>query len=181
MTSVDIASLQDMGDLLSSSGYDVAFRSLGTAQSVLIAESPYALICCVEASDWNILPTLVSDVQAELTQLAAGAPSARRWDLYLIIHVLVRPPGPAEEVIGEEIEADTHYARKYIRVVIPSHDAGALEKALRPLLPLHRVPEFDLVEPLEALRTELYELDISHEIADTALNAFSQNDEVIVP
>jgi hypothetical protein len=95
--------------------------------------------------------------------------------------MLVRPPGPAEEAIVEEIEADTRYARKFVRVVIPSDDPEALEKALRPLLPLHPAPEFDLVEPLEALRTELYELDISHEVADAALNAFSQNDEVVVP
>ena len=123
----------------------------------------------------------MSDVQAELTQLAAGAPSARRWDLYLVIHMLIRPPGPAEEAIGEAIEADTRYPRKFVRVAIPSDDPGALEKALRPLLPLHPAPEFDLVEPLEALRAELYELDISHEVVDAALNGFFQNDEVTVP
>jgi hypothetical protein len=181
MTPMGITSLEDFSNLLASSGYDVAFRTFSASQSVVIAESPYALVCCCEVSDWNDLSRLVSDVQAELTQLAAGAPSARRWDLYLVIHMLIRPPGPAEEAIGEAIEADTRYARKFVRVAISSDDPGALEKALRPLLPLHPAPEFDLVEPLEALRAELYDLDISHEVVDAALTSFSQDDEVMVP
>ena len=181
MTTPDFASLNDFADVLRSSGYEVAFRSFAASERVLLAESPYALVCCFEASQWGDLSQRVSDVQAELTQLAAGAPSPRRWDLYVVVHMLTRPPGPAEEALAEALEADTRYARKFIRVTIPQGDLEPLEIALLPLLPLRPAPEFDLVEPVEVLRRELYDLNVPHDVADAALAAFSQNDEVAVP
>ena len=58
MTPVGTASLDDFRDLLGSNGYEVAFRGFSASQSILIAESPYALVCCCEVSDWDDLPSL---------------------------------------------------------------------------------------------------------------------------
>ena len=181
MTTLEFASLQNFADVFRSSGYAVDFGHFEAAEPVLLAESPYALVCCFEASEWGDLLQRVSDVQAELTQLAARAPSPRRWDLYVVVHMLTRAPGPAQEALAEAIEADTRYTRKFIRMTIPRDDLKPLETALRPLLPLRPAAVFDLIEPVEALRRELYDLDVPHGVADVALAAFVQDDEVEVP
>jgi hypothetical protein len=181
MTTANNALLPEWAALLRDSGYEVTYDTFANAQSVLIAESLYALVCCFETSDWDGLQIAVSDVQAELTQLSAKSTSARMWDLYLVAHMLSRPPTKVTETLADQIEADTHYARKFVRVLVPNNDFESLKKALRPLLPLDSANEFNLVEPLEVLKKELFDLNVPHEDVVAALDSFSTNGEVILP
>jgi hypothetical protein len=95
--------------------------------------------------------------------------------------MLTRPQDNAAESLVETIESDTRYARKFVRVTLPANDPLALERALRPLLPLHEAPRFDQVDPLAALREELRELAIPDSVAEAAISSFIVTNEVTVP
>lgn len=176
-----LATLEEIGAALADGGFNVSIRPFRTADEAVIAESPYAVVGCIESNDWATLRRYVEDFQAELTQLSSRPPSVRRWDLYIVVHVLSRAKGPVDEYLLEAIEADTHYARKFVRVALPQGDRGVLERALRPLLPLRDVPQFDRFDPLVALREELRQLDVPDSVADAALASFAQTDDVTVP
>jgi hypothetical protein len=174
------AGLTDLGAALVAAGYTVEVRDLAK-ERLLLAETPYALLACMEVETCDELPRRVADVQAALTQLAAAAPSPRRWDLYVLVHVRTPVTDPADQAVIETIEADTKYARKFVRVLISVDDPDSLDRALRPFLPLRPAAAFDLFEPLVALRRELLELDLPAYVADAALAAFDRDEEVVVP
>ena len=117
-------------------------------------------------------------VQAALTQLAAEAPSPRSWDLYLLVHVRGQVTDPADELLLDEIAADTRYVRKFVRIQVDREDDHGVDRALRPLLPFRPTPQFDLGEPLEALRTELYALNAPESLVDMAITSFQSNSTV---
>jgi hypothetical protein len=177
MTDARIAQLEDLADALAEGGYTVELRRLGD-QTVLLGETLYALVACMETDDWAELERRVYDTQAELTRFAAMAPSPRIWDLYLFVHLTTTPPSAAEESIAETIEADTHYVRKLVRVAIDANKEGAIDRALRPLLPMRPTPQFDIAEPVELLRRELRELELPDEIANAALDDFQRGKEI---
>jgi hypothetical protein len=180
VTGSRIARLADFAEVLRNSGYTIEYGELAGVK-VLLGETPYALVACMEAESWDDLARRVSDVQAALTQLASQAPSPRRWDLYLVVHVLVRAASAAEEATADELEADTHYVRKFVRTAVDLERDGSLDRALRPLLPLRTTPEFDVTEPLDVLRQELHDLRLPDDVADAAIDAFRRGKEITVP
>src|ERR687887_693959 len=133
MTRQPAANLDDFAAALQAGGYVVAQHDLA-GQSVLLAESPYALLAVLQSPDCVGLLDKVEDVQAALTRLAAEAPSPRSWDLYLLIHVYEPINDPVDELLLEEIAADTRYVRKFVRIQIDPADENAMDRALRPLL-----------------------------------------------
>jgi len=181
MMATKLATLEEIGAALADGGFNVSLRPFRSTREAVIAESPYAVVGCIEGNDWTTLRRDVEEFQAELTQLSSRPPSVRRWDLYIVVHVLSRARGPVDEALIEAIEADTHYARKFVRVALPKGDRDVLERALRPLLPLRDIPQFDWFDPLAALREELRELAVPDSVADAALTSFAQTNDVTVP
>lgn len=176
-----LAELRDIERALRDSGYQTTVTTLGRFSRILLAENPYALLAAFETETWEGLLPDVADVQAELTQIAATAERAAiRWDLYVFVHV--RTPGlhsvPADTV--EAIESDTRYARKFVRVNL-LREAPALDRALRPLLPLRPSLKLDPVDPLVLVRSELLKSDVPPNIVEQALRSFRESGEVRLP
>jgi hypothetical protein len=176
MNAPELVRVADVAELLRAAGYEVATRELAGREAVL-GETPYALVACVEFDDWSDLDERVFDVQAALTQVAAEVPSPRAWDLYLVVLVLRRAQEAAQRAQAEAIEADTRYARKFVRIAIAKDE---LDRALRPLLPLREPVGLEIRDPLNELRGELRALGIADDIADAAINTFQQTDTVEV-
>jgi hypothetical protein len=177
MSSGELARAKDVADMLRDAGYDVDVRDLAAHQAV-VGETPYALVACVEFDTWKSLDEHVFDVQGALTRLAQEAPSARSWDLYVVALILAPMSSAAERALAEMIEADTRYARKFVRVAVRLPE---LDRALRPLLPLRPPAELGVGDPLIELREELLNLNVDQDVAERALAAFRQNEEVEVP
>jgi hypothetical protein len=177
MSTSELARLPDVGRLLSSGGYQVAKNELA-GTPVLLAETPYALVACAEFTDWDKLDEQVSDVQGALTQFASSGPSARNWDLYVVALVLSPAHETASRALAESIEADTRYARKFVRIAIGQDE---LDRALRPLMPLRPPADLTIRDPLDELREELETLNVTHELANVAVDSFRRHDRVEVP
>lgn len=177
MSSDPLATLAAIAAILSEGGYAIRDQEIGGAPAVL-AENPYALVAVVEFVDWDQLERRVFDCQAELTELAADSRSARDWDMYLFVHVLASLDDSEHLALVEAIEADTRYARKLVRAGLSE---AALDRALRPFLPLRPAAEFDLADPLEQLRQELSRLAVEETVAATAIAAFKADAEVRLP
>jgi hypothetical protein len=174
MSEDGLASVEGVAQALQEAGYTVAAGQLAGEQAVL-AETPYALVGCVELVDWDGLEERVFDIQAALTRVAEEAPSALAWDLYLITLLRTPPPSPAAAASVEAIENDTRYTRKFVHAALP---ADALDRALRPLLPLRAPVAISLGDPLEDLLNELFELDVDERVARTAVQSFKDHDAV---
>lgn len=177
MSSSELARATDVAELLRKSGYEIAVRKLADREAVL-GETAYALVACVEFDTWESLDEHVFDVQGALTRMAQEAPSARSWDLYVVALMRTPTSDAADRALAEMIEADTRYARKFVRVAIPSSE---LDRALRPLLPLRPPADLDIGDPLRELRDELLSLDVEDDVADRALEAFREHESVEVP
>jgi hypothetical protein len=67
-----------------------------------------------------------------------------------------------------------------VRIAISLADEHAVDRALRPLLPLRPTPQFDLGEPLDALRSELYALNAPDDLVDIAIASFQSDSTVTV-
>jgi hypothetical protein len=176
MSAAGPATFDDMDAVLTNAGYTVVRSELAGTRA-LLAETPYSFVGVVEIDGWEDLTERVSDLQAALTHTVEEVPSARDWDLYLVIHVLKRPTNPVHQGVAGKLEADTRYTRKLVRVAIAP---AQLDRALRPLLPLRPAAQFDLVEPLNEMRKELQELKLDDKIADAAVAAFRRDEEVQV-
>lgn len=177
MSESELARLPDVEKLLRAGGYQLATQELAGATAVL-AESPYALVACVEFADWDKLDERIFDVQGALTRFASTAPSARNWDLYVVALVLTPTHEAANRALAEAIEADTRYARKFVRVAVRQ---DTLDRALRPLLPLRPPADLAIRDPLAELRAELQTLDVADDLADMAVDTFRRDDRVDVP
>lgn len=175
-----VATLTEIGAVLETCGYRVRAARFEFGGQVIVAESLYAVVGCVEVEDWTELRETVEDFQAELTRLSTRSLSARRWDLYVFAHVLVKARNSSDESLAEVIESDTRYARKFVRVALPEGDRPALERALRPLLPLRAAPEFEGFEPIDELREQLRDLGVPDNVAEAALTSFTRTNEVSV-
>ncbi len=176
MTASQLAQLSDLEEQLSAAGYDVRRRDLAKTE-VLLGESPYALVACFEADGWEKLEETVFDVQTEMTRIAAGDSAGRVWDIYVVAFVHAPAADADQTALREAIEADTRYARKLVRAAVPRE---ALDRALRPLLPLRDPVGLEVADPLDELREELHALPVADEVADAALVAFASTDSVEV-
>jgi hypothetical protein len=154
---------------------EVTFAELGAC---LLAETPHALVLCV-VGDWETLPATIEEAQATLTNLAAQHPSPRSWDLYVVVSI-GRSADEAEEILRERIEHDTRFARKFVLAGHVADDA-AVERALRPLLPLRSAASVHLADPLDAVRTELLGAGVDSDVVDHALTSFRASGEIDIP
>lgn len=176
MTASELAHLSDVEEQLSTAGYAVQRRQLAETE-VLLGESPYALVACFELQGWEGLEETVFDVQTEMTRIAAGDSAGRVWDIYVVVFISVPAADAYQTALREVIEADTRYARKLVR---PAISQEALDRALRPLLPLCDPMGLEVADPLNELRQELHALPVADEVADAALTAFANTDSVQV-
>jgi hypothetical protein len=176
MTETEPARLADIAAVLRDAGYELASRELAGVDAVL-AETRYALVACFECDGWERLDERVFDVQSALTRVAEESPSARTWDLYLVILVLAPVRDATGRAAAEAIEADTRYARKFVRFDVAK---DTLDRALRPLLPLRAPAELELSEPLGELRNELRSLLVADDVADAAVESFRRTNMVEV-
>lgn len=170
------ARLSDVADALSTAGYEIIPYDLAGLEAV-IGETRYALVACFELDGWEGLDETVFDVQAALTRVAEEAPSARAWDLYLVVLVIAEVAESASRAVADAIEADTRYARKFVRYGV-TH--ATLDRALRPLLPLREPASLELTDPLAELRAELRALDVDDDVADLAVESFADTNVVEV-
>ncbi|MHB1537003.1 MAG: hypothetical protein ACYCUM_08845 [Solirubrobacteraceae bacterium] len=174
MSARELAQLSDVEGKLREAKYDVQRRQLAKTD-VLLGESPYALVACFELDGWEQLEETIFDVQTEMTRIAAGDSAGRMWDIYVVAFVHAPAANAAQTALREAVEADTRYARKLVRAAVPRE---ALDRALRPLLPLREPMGLELADPLDELRGELHALPVANEIADVALAAFASTDSV---
>jgi hypothetical protein len=165
---------KDVTRVLKDAGYEVHERLLAEREAS-IATSPYAVIACVELEQFKCLEENVSDLQAELTGLAREAPSARSWDLYLVVLLVPRAQDAEQRSLIEAIESDTAYARKFIHAGVT---VEGLDQALRPLLPLHPAAQLEIEDPLAELRTELLAVGVEEPTVEEAISSFEREDEV---
>ena len=103
MTANEPARRKDVAALLESAGYELQERRFAESETT-VAATPYALVACVELDGWGGLDQRVSDIQAGLTELAEEAPSARSWDLYLVVLVADAPTSADQRALAESIE-----------------------------------------------------------------------------
>jgi hypothetical protein len=165
---------EDVAKLLESAGYEVQERRLAECEAT-VAATPYALVACVEPGGWDDLVQRVSDVQADLTKLASEAPSARSWDLYLVVLLEEAAESAAQRALVEAIEGDTSYTRKFVHVgLVRDH----LDQALRPLLPLRPPADFRIADPFQELRGELLAVGVEEATVEQAIDSFKSEDEV---
>jgi hypothetical protein len=143
----------------------------------LLAETPHALVLCTRCT-WETLHDTVEEGQAQLTHLSARHPSARTWDLYLVV-VIAQVADEAHEIQRERVEHDTRYARKFV-VAGPTTDDEALRRALRPLLPLRPTESVHLDDPLAAMRHQLLAGGQDAALVDKAVAFFRSNGEIKV-
>jgi hypothetical protein len=167
---------KDVAKVLEGAGYEVHERLLAERQAC-IAATPYAVVACVELEDFDRLEEYVSDVQAELTQLASEAPSARSWDLYLVVLLAQLAQDSEQRSLIEAIEGDTAYTRKFVYTGLA---VDGLDQALRPLLPLRPVAQLEIEDPLEELRIELLAIGVEKPTVEEAISSFENGDEVIL-
>ncbi len=184
----DLASLDDIGLVLEAAGYVLERGELAGLRA-LLAESSYALVGCVELAGWTDFTQHVSEAQSALRRVArepvAGVPLSARGsdpirgrDLYLVLHVRSKATELADYAALQEAEADTRDTRTLVRVAVTPAE---LDRALRPLLPLRLGAVFDLAEPLQQLHDELLQLGLEERVADTAVEAFCEEEAVRVP
>jgi hypothetical protein len=180
MSAPQLAELEDIRDVLAEAGYRCRMTAVADVSRVLLAENPYSLVAVFESETWNELAARVSDVQAEVTRLVSNEHAPLRWDLYVLVHVRNQTAQSIDSEKMESIESDTNYARKFIRINI-AHTPTALDRALRPLLPLRPVARLDVVDSLQLIRDELLAQEVSSELADSAIAAFTRGEEVQLP
>jgi hypothetical protein len=161
--------------VLSDGGYNVQEVELKATGRALAAETPYALVLCV-AAEWDDLENIAEQAQAELTNMAAKHPSPRSWDLYVV--VVMKQEDARFDAVREALENDIRYARK---IVMADGKLEDVERQLSPLLPLKPIAELPLVDALEAVRSELLELNVDTELVASALDSFARHSEVRVP
>lgn len=163
--------------VLEDAGYTVEELEADAVGKVVLAETPYALVACV-AADWEGVVERTDAAQAWLTTLAAAHPSARRWDLYVVVAVS-SPETPLHDALREAIESDTRYARKL--VVAGVRDAAETARGVRALLPLQPPAEIARIDAVEAIRAGLAEQGIADDLVDAAVEEFSRSSEVRIP
>jgi hypothetical protein len=174
-----IAELQDLADVLGTADFQCEVVTLGRFARVLLGQNPYCVLAIVEGWTHDDLRQMISDAQAELTQLTLRAQrTSIRWDLYVLLH-LRTDGGVVDPNLVEAIESDTKYARKLVRINI-KRDRTSIDRALRPFLPLRSATRVEPVDPVELLRAELRKQGLDPELSDAALASFSATGTVVL-
>lgn len=175
----NLAELQDLATVLEEADFECEILTLGRFARVLVGENPYCVLAILDASTHDDLRKLMSDAQAELTQLTLRSrPTSVRWDLYILLH-LRSDDGVVESDLVEAIESDTKFTRKFVRVDI-RRDRSSIDRALRPFLPLRPAARIEAVDPIELLRAELVEHGLDASLTETALSSFSATGSVVL-
>lgn len=177
-----LADLQDLSEVLQEAGFNCEVSTLGAFPRVLIARNAYGIVAALEVESWLSLEERASDLQAELTHLALSQDEQGgvRWDLYVLLHVRNEGLQSVQADLVERLEADTKYARKFVRVNL-IRDAAVLDRALRPFLPLRAVANFKAGNPLQLLEQELLVEGIPPSDLQAALSSFQASGEVVLP
>lgn len=170
--------LDPLAGVLEQGGYEVDGLEISGLGSCLLAETPHALVLCV-ISDWQALTSTVEDAQAELTNLAAQHPSARSWDLYVVVWI-EQDADEAREMLRERVEHDTRYARKFV-LAGREADSNAIMRALRPLLPLRSTPNVGGEDQFDLLRAALLAQRVEADLVSAALTSFRDTGEIEIP
>lgn len=155
---------------LRNASFAVEEREVADLGVVLIAETAYALVISV-ACEWDDVLLRSDKAQVELTRIAAIHPSARSWDLYVVL--VMGPSRSGSEQIRERLESDTSYARKLV-ITGPS----ATERRLLALKPLMNLPSLEPVEPLRELQRRLIAARIAPWVIDQAITSFADDGHV---
>lgn len=158
-------------DTLASGGYAVEVRELTSVGQVLIAETAYALVMGIRIPA-DAPPDFVEDAQAELTRLAATRPSARIWDLYLLL--IVDASDTHGTALRERYEHDVRYCRK----LVVSGNQERVQQLLRPLLPLAPLPELAVDDPLSSVRSHLLCAQVPADVVERSIRSFELTGEV---
>src|SRR3954449_185604 len=108
MSASAIAQRSDVARVLEAAGYELQQRRLAECDAI-VATTLYALIGCIELGNWSDFYVRVFDAQADLTEVAEEAPSARSWDLYLVVLVHQAASTAEQRALAEAIEGDTRY------------------------------------------------------------------------
>lgn len=175
---LQLASLEDLADVLHVADYACSIRSLDAFPRVLVARSSYALMACIEVEGWRALEEVVVPLQVALTHLAEDdeIPDIR-WDLYVLLHIRTSDISAIDGDLMERVENDTRYCRKFVRVNI-GRRPEQIDKALRPLLPVRPLPVPNQGDTLLLLRERLAQAGIDAAIADAALSSFRRSGRV---
>jgi hypothetical protein len=175
----NLAELQDLAGVLEDADFQCEILTLGRFARILVGENPYCVLAILDASTHDDLRQMMSDAQAELTQLTLrNRPTSIRWDLYVVMHLRTEG-GVVDPDLIEAIESDTKYTRKFVRVDI-RREQSAIDRALRPFLPLRPAARIQAVDPIELLRAELMEQGLGAELTDSALASFSATGSVVL-
>jgi hypothetical protein len=158
------ATFRAVRDRLDASGFEVAPEKHDVLGTIVIAETLYALVIVIESS-WEELRDRYAEAQAHLTHRAAERPSARIWDLYVIVVADTVEPG--YEQAREVAEGDTQYARK---LIVAGHDE--VRRRLRALLPLGELEQIVRTDPLAELERRLVAAGLSRSVVEAALRSF---------
>ncbi|MDA0183173.1 hypothetical protein OJ997_22880 [Solirubrobacter phytolaccae] len=171
--------LASIGRVLETGGFAVETRALQRLGATLLAETPHALVLVTEA-EWDTVVQTVEDAQATLTEIAGREPSPRSWDLYVIVAIRTAADA-ANDLIREQLEHDTRYARKLILAGPAIEEDEAVTRALLPLLPLRATESISLENPLDAVRQALLADGQDEALVKAAMRSFEATGEVKIP
>ncbi len=172
------ADLADFRAALEDADYNCEMTSVPTSSRVLLAENPYSLIAIVEMDVWDSVEQSVFDVQSELSRLVAESTDAeKRWDMYVLVHLRTPSPSAVDVRAVEALEADTRYARKFVRWNL-ENSREELDRALRPFLPLRAATAFESQDVLQLLHRALATEGIEADLAESAIESFRLRGEV---
>lgn len=162
--SLTIGAVRDRLSDPETGGFVVVDETDDALGEIVIAETLNALVIVVESS-WPDLEDRYAEAQAHLTRRAAERPSARIWDLYVI--VVTDPVEPGFEQTRELVEGDTQYARK---LIVAGH--GEVERRLRSLLPLGELEQIERADPFVELRRRLLGAGLPEAVVEEALTSY---------
>lgn len=181
MTLGNSVDLEELRDFFERQGFQCDVETIGPFPRVLIAEDPYTVLLVVETNSTDDLEVVASDAQAELTKLVADREDpAKRWDLYVVLHVRTTSLTAVDTATVEKVSSDTAYARKLVRINLSSEEL-ALTRALRPFLPIHHSGEVDYGDPLRRLAQTMVSLGTPQTDVDSAFSSFYESGEVTIP
>lgn len=173
-----IACLADFQLALEDANFECRETTLYASKPVLLAENPYSLVAILEANSLDEIENDVFDAQAELSRLVAeSSRTDKRWDLYVLVHLRTLDSTKIDTRVLEGLEADTRYARKFIRCNL-ENDREELDRALRPFLPLRPATAFEPQDALQLLRAALIEHGAEPHIVDSALESYRTEGEI---
>lgn len=170
--------LELVADHLSKAGFVTQMSEVADLRgNAVFAETTDELVCVFVNPDGGFLRGSFDAVEAKLADLGVNDGSPRRWDYYSVA-LLADPESVVKHSqIIREIEYDTNFSRKIVRVVDPK-SRETVDAALRPLMPLREPKAVRLEEPLTALRREMLDSNVDSVLIDKAFDSYEATGEV---